>query len=161
MDGRKGKIKRKNDHTVIKKKRKKKKDPAQCLVYTKCLVITTTTKEAVGGGGKRKAEESIHSESLVRNSGLTTFRSTVVMHAPFLRLADLPPPCPSYSDPQTGFQNLQNTIIASSDHFDAKWLFGDHDVVSQGSRSVSSEGLHVLMRYFVPVLALVSQLPGT
>lgn len=101
-------------------------------------------------------EESTHSKGLVTKSGLTTFRNIVAMHAPFPGLADLPSPCPSYSDPQTGFQNLQNTIITSSDHFDAKWLLGDHNFIGQGRSSISFERLHMFMRYFIPVLALVS-----
>ena len=47
-------------------------------------------------------------------------------------------------------------IVARSDHFDAKWLFGDLNFIGQGRSSISFEGFHMFMGHFVSVLVLVS-----
>ena len=91
-------------------------------------------------------------ESLVSGSVLATFKHVVGIPSPSAGRA----PSPSYPGPPVGFPNLQNMVVASSDHFDAKWLFGDLDFIGQGSSSTSLEGLDMFMGHFIPVIVLVS-----
>ena len=162
MDGGKGEIKRKN---WAHSRKNGKKDTAQCLAYNKCLVITTTTRKE--GRRRRKrwrkgrreegGQKYTFGDSLFTNSGLTTFRNVKCMYPSSSGLQTSLPPSFLLWSPE-GFQNLQDTIIASSDHFDAKWLFGDNNLIGQRRSSISFEWLHMFMGHFIPVLALVGQL---